>query len=239
MKSLPRGLVAALAASVAVHLAAIGVPWRGAQGGEPRGATVPTLVARLIESPAPPAPVPSGPIPAVAEPEPAAPAITAPMPDASALPLRSPSEPAEPATRPAMTPAPVAAASSPVDRGADPTNPPAPPTAARGGGDSQAAGLDRGPRPIDDIDPVFPVAAGPRGGTVTLRLVISEQGEVESIAVVHAVPPGLFDDAALAAFGRARFAPGLRAGIPVRSEVLYEVEFAPLGRGSDSSGRTY
>ena len=110
---------------------------------------------------------------------------------------------------------------------------------ARSGGDSPAAGLDRGPRPLDDIDPSFPVAAGNRGGTVTLRLVISEQGEVESIAVIHAVPPGLFDEAALAAFGRARFAPGLRGGIPVRSEVLYEVEFAPLGRGGDSSGRTY
>jgi protein TonB len=74
---------------------------------------------------------------------------------------------------------------------------------------------------------------------VTLRLVISEQGEVESIVVVHAVPPGLFDEAALAAFGRARFAPGLRGGIPVRSEVMYEVEFAPLGKGTESSGRTY
>jgi protein TonB len=57
--------------------------------------------------------------------------------------------------------------------------------------------------------------------------------------VVHAVPPGLFDESALAAFGRARFAPGLRGGLPVRSEVLYEVEFAPLGKGTDSSGRTY
>ena len=238
MKSLPRGLVAALTASVAVHLAAIGVPWRGTQGGEPRGANVPTLLARLIEAPAPPDPLPSRPIPAAAEPEPAAAAIAVPMPDAAALPAPSPPQAAEPATRPATTPAPVAAASSSVDRGADPTKPPAP-TAVRSGGDSQAAGLDRGPRPLDDIDPVFPVAAGHRGGTVTLRLVISEQGEVESIAVVQAVPPGLFDEAALAAFGRARFAPGLRAGVPVRSEVLYEVEFAPLGRGSDSSGRTY
>ena len=102
-----------------------------------------------------------------------------------------------------------------------------------------AASLDRGAHPLDDIDPAFPPAAGSRGGSVTLRLVISATGVVEDIAVVRAVPPGVFDDAALAAFGHARFAPGMRGGVAVRSEVVYEVEFAPQGRGTDSAGRSY
>jgi TonB family protein len=74
---------------------------------------------------------------------------------------------------------------------------------------------------------------------VTLRLVVSDRGVVESVEVVRSSPPGLFDAAAVAAFGQARFSPGLKAGVPVRSEVLYEVSFAPVGRGSETSGRTY
>jgi protein TonB len=102
-----------------------------------------------------------------------------------------------------------------------------------------SSGLDRGPQPLDDIVPVFPDQAGTRGGVVTLRLVISDRGAVEAIEVVASSPPGLFDAAALAAFGHARFAPALKAGIPVRSEVRYDVSFAPIGRGSEASGRTY
>ena len=99
--------------------------------------------------------------------------------------------------------------------------------------------LDRGPQPLDDIEPAFPMAAGARGGAVTLHLVISDQGVVESVEVVASSPPGLFDAAAVAAFAHARFSPGLKGGMPVRSEIRYEVSFAPVGRGSEVSGRTY
>jgi protein TonB len=102
-----------------------------------------------------------------------------------------------------------------------------------------SSGLDRGPQPLDAIEPEVPEIAGPLGGLVTLRLVISDRGIVESIEVVRSSPAGLFDAAAIAAFGQARFSPGLKAGLPVRSEVTYEVSFAPVGRGTDSSGRTY
>ncbi len=83
------------------------------------------------------------------------------------------------------------------------------------------------------------MAAGARGGVVTLHLVISDEGVVESVEVVASSPPGLFDAAAVAAFGHARFSPGLKSGVPVRSEVQYEVSFAPIGRGGEVSGRTY
>ncbi len=238
MKPLPRGLVAAVGVSIAVHLAAVAVPWHGVQaGGASRPAAAATLVARLIELPPAVLPVEDRPIPAVPAPETAvaAPAVPAIMPEATAAPPASVPLPApvpELPSRPVPAPAPAL----PESVTALPSEPP---SVVRGPAESRAAGLDRGPQPLDFIDPAFPVAAGARGGTVTLRLVISEKGEVESIVVVHAVPPGLFDEAALAAFGRARFAPGLRAGIPVRSEVMYEVEFAPLGKGTESSGRTY
>ncbi len=102
-----------------------------------------------------------------------------------------------------------------------------------------AAGLDPPPRPLDDIAPDFPEAAGTRGGSVVLRLFISETGAVDKIEIVRSTPPGLFDAAALAAFGSARFSPGFLAGVPVRSQVMYEVEFARQARDSSASGRTY
>jgi protein TonB len=211
------------------------------QGGSRPAAAAPALVARLIE-PAPALP------PSAQEPAPisVAPTLAAESPTAmispppltelpGAAPFQSRStDPLPAVAKPETRPTPA----EPLPL-SDPTLASEASPAPLAGGESRAAGLDRGPRPLDDVEPVFPAAAGARGGTVTLRLVISDRGEVESIVVVHAVPPGLFDDAALAAFGRARFAPGLRGGIPVRSEVMYEVEFAPLGKGTESSGRTY
>ena len=50
---------------------------------------------------------------------------------------------------------------------------------------------------------------------------------------------GVFEQAALDAFGRARFAPGLAAGTPVKSQITVEVRFVPVNRGARVSGRTY
>lgn len=236
MKPLPRGLVVSVGASVAFHVAAVAMPWRGVQAGASRPPAAATLSARLIESPPAALPVEDRPVPAAETAVPAAAVPTIMTEVATAPPAAvSPPAPAPVAELPSR-PAPVAAPALPESVTPLPSDPL---STVRGPAESPIAGLDRGPRPLDAIDPAFPAAAGARGGTVTLRLVISDMGEVESIAVVHAVPPGLFDEAALAAFGRARFAPGLRGGIAVRSEVMYEVEFAPLGKGTESSGRTY
>jgi protein TonB len=241
VKPLPRGLVAALAASLAVHLGAVTLHWQGARAGAPPPARASTLVARLIEGPGgeaqPSSPV--APSPAPAEPTPAPPAA----PEPATVPDPVIARPA--AALQAAASAPLAAAlpeparpSEPV-RPSEPARPSEPLPTLRGAGEVQASGLDRGPQPLDEIEPVFPAAAGTRGGTVTLRLLITEKGSVESITVVRASTPGLFDEAALTAFGKARFAPALRGGLPVRSEVIYDVDFAPLGKGTESSGRTY
>jgi protein TonB len=98
--------------------------------------------------------------------------------------------------------------------------------------------LDPGPRPLDAIEPDYPDPYL-REGTVVLRLLISETGHVDNVAVVRSEPSGVFEQAALDAFGKARFAPGLAAGTPVKSQITVEVRFVPVNRGARVSGRTY
>ena len=99
--------------------------------------------------------------------------------------------------------------------------------------------LDPGPRPLHDIEPVYPPRAGQQQGTVVLRLLINEQGIVDNVAVVRASPTGFFEESAMEAFGAARFSPGLLLGVPVKSQVTIEVDFTPINRGAGVSGRTY
>ncbi len=100
-----------------------------------------------------------------------------------------------------------------------------------------AEGLDPPPRPLQDIDPVYPEAAGLQEGIVVLRLLISSVGEVDDVSVVRAAPPGLFDESALQAFRKARFSPGYFLGIPVRSQIFIEVGYTPINRGGAVSGQ--
>jgi protein TonB len=99
--------------------------------------------------------------------------------------------------------------------------------------------LDPGPRPLEDIEPDYPDPVHLREGTVVLRLLISETGHVDDVAVVRAEPRGVFEQAALDAFGKAKFAPGMAAGTPVKSQITVEVRFVPINRGPRVSGRTY
>ena len=99
--------------------------------------------------------------------------------------------------------------------------------------------LSVGPRPLDDIEPVYPDAADLRTGTVVLRVLIGETGRVDDVAVVRADPPGLFDASAVEAFSKARFSPGLADGVAVKSQITVEVEFVPLDRLSRISVRSY
>ena len=99
--------------------------------------------------------------------------------------------------------------------------------------------LDPPPRPLQDIEPVYPPEAGFQPGTVVLRLFIDESGTVERVDVVQTSSAGLFENAARTAFLAARFSPGRIAGIAVKCQLTIEVEFTPINRGSDVSGRTY
>ena len=99
--------------------------------------------------------------------------------------------------------------------------------------------LDPGPRPLEDIEPEYPDTVNLREGTVVLRLLISDTGHVDNVAVVRAEPRGVFEQAAIDAFAKARFSPGLAAGTPVKSQITVEVQFVPINRGARVSGRTY
>lgn len=99
--------------------------------------------------------------------------------------------------------------------------------------------LDPGPRPLEDIEPDYPDMAALREGVVVLRLLISETGHVDDVGVVRAEPRGIFEEAAIEAFSKARFSPGLAAGRPVKSQITVEVQFMPVNRGGRVSGRTY
>jgi len=99
--------------------------------------------------------------------------------------------------------------------------------------------LDPGPKPLDDIEPDYPDTVHLREGVVVLRLLISDTGHVDNVAVVRSEPRGVFEQAALDAFSKARFSPGLAAGTPVKSQITVEVQFVPINRGGRVSGRTY
>ena len=103
----------------------------------------------------------------------------------------------------------------------------------------KSAGLDVGPRPLGEIEPEYPESANLQEGSVTVRVLISETGHVDNVAVVRSEPKGLFEQAALEAFAKAGFEPARYAGLPVKSQLTVEVHFLPINRGARISGRGY
>ena len=87
--------------------------------------------------------------------------------------------------------------------------------------------VDRQPKAIGLIEPVYPEEAKRRDieGTLKLMLKIDDLGRVLSAEVVEATPPGVFDVAALAAFRDARFNPAMKDGRPVRYQAYIRVDF--------------
>ena len=102
-----------------------------------------------------------------------------------------------------------------------------------------AAKLDPAPEPLGDIEPEYPEEGASRSGSVVLRILIGEKGQVDNVAVVRSSPPGVFDQSAVLAFSKARFSPGKVLGIAVKSQITIEVQFTPLNRGAKVSGRAY
>ena len=174
----------------------------------------PVLPAQAAAVMAPPETSPTTPPPAIAR---------APAKEAGPDPVAAPAPAAKAAPDVTAAPAPAPPA--------DPGLPPAPDYFARGR-------LDPGPRPLEDIDPVYPEEAKQQEGSVVLRLLISEAGAVDNVAVVRAYPAGLFERSALEAFGKAKFSPGRMLGVAVKSQITIEVMFTPINRGK-VSGRSY
>ena len=192
----------------------------------------PAMVVRLLtrEVIAPGAPS----VPAEALPAAAPEALTTPLPPTV---VRGASKLADaaPAVAPAASTVAAKAAPDavvvPVPPPVVPGLPPAPDYFAGGR-------LDPGPRPLEEVDPLYPDEAKQQEGSVVLRLLINEAGTVDNVAVVRAYPNGLFERSALEAFGKAKFSPGKMLGVVVKSQITIEVMFTPINRGK-VSGRSY
>jgi TonB family protein len=92
--------------------------------------------------------------------------------------------------------------------------------------------LDERPQIRSHVEPAFPLDANAAEGHVVLRLLIDESGAVDKAVVVQADPPGPFEVAALEAFAPARFSPGRKDGVAVKSSMTVELRFgeAPSAR---------
>lgn len=91
----------------------------------------------------------------------------------------------------------------------------------------KASELDRRPFPLERIEIPPPDSAAAASGSVMLRLRISESGQVDEASIVMGTGIAEFEAAALDTFAQARFHPGYRANLPVRSEMLIEVTLQP------------
>lgn len=100
----------------------------------------------------------------------------------------------------------------------------------------RSAELDRRPFPIDRIEVPVPESAQSLAGSVQIRLRISETGQVDDATIVMGSGIADFEAAALREFARARFHPGYRANLPVRSEMLIEVSLKPPVAGGPMPG---
>jgi protein TonB len=88
--------------------------------------------------------------------------------------------------------------------------------------------LDTPPRIATVVKPVYPPLAlkARIGGTVVLRVLVSEKGLPLDIQVVRKAPAGL-DEAAVAAVRRWTFTPPLEGGVPVRTWMAIPIPFEP------------
>lgn len=81
----------------------------------------------------------------------------------------------------------------------------------------------------NEVELVYPQPAYDRRieGKLTLRIFINEQGGIDRVTVLEATPPGIFEEATLAAARALRFAPALIDGRRVKSRKTIEVVFNP------------
>ena len=87
--------------------------------------------------------------------------------------------------------------------------------------------LDVIPKPTAEVRPIYPDAAASEKvqGSVTLTVLIDENGGVDDVSVDKAQPEGYFEESAVNAFKEARFIPAQINGRSVRSKVRLTVRF--------------
>jgi protein TonB len=84
--------------------------------------------------------------------------------------------------------------------------------------------LDERPLIRTPVRPPFPELA-PSSGRVVVRLHINEAGLVDDVKALRSEPPGVFEAAAIEAFRTARFTPGRKDGVAVKSALAVELLF--------------
>lgn len=89
--------------------------------------------------------------------------------------------------------------------------------------------LGRRPIPLHAVVPNYPANIDGVSGRVTLALYVSEKGAVDKAVTLSSDLPVVFEEEALHAFSRARYAPGLIAGKPVRATFVVEIAFEAGG----------
>ena len=87
--------------------------------------------------------------------------------------------------------------------------------------------LDRRPFPLTRVEVPAPESDPSLSGAVMIRLRISESGRIDDARIMMSTGVREFEEAALREFTRARFHPGYRANVAVRSEMLIEVTLRP------------
>jgi len=235
LSRLPRGLWYAAIASAGLHMALVAGRLPGSAAAQDPGPVAALSTRTIIVARASERTAAAGPVPEETQSPGPVPPVESSAREAPLVPARESATPGAP-TKTALEPAAATVEPSRPRDAETPLPAPRPP-----GSLFEPRGLigDRGPELLDDIDASLPSGAGGRGGSVTVRLTISDQGTIERMQVLRSFPPGLLDEAALSALAKVHFSPGLRGGLPVRSEVVFEIDFAAIGKGNDVSGRTY
>lgn len=87
--------------------------------------------------------------------------------------------------------------------------------------------VDDPPKPVSRKAPQYPDRARKKGisGRVVLSVLIDASGNVSDVRVVESEPPGVFDEAAVAAVKTWRFQPAMYEGNPVAIRVTQPLSF--------------
>lgn len=92
-----------------------------------------------------------------------------------------------------------------------------------------AVDVDETAKPISFGPLIYPVEQLLNGisGVVVVDVLIDSTGHIDGVRLIRAEPPGLFEQAAVAAISETTFRPAYRGGAPVRSVKRIEVNFDP------------
>jgi len=94
-------------------------------------------------------------------------------------------------------------------------------------GGAGGVAVDQLPRILEKVKPLYPEHARRqhKTGVVTLMFQVDAEGRVHQPSVVEASPQGVFEESALAAIVRWRFAPAMRQGRAVPTWLILPVRF--------------